>query len=110
METPSIADFKIANDDLLGKTIVQIEKDWNRAGLDPLIFEDKVNAAHVINTLNVGLNELIANQPDSLATLLYLIDLNEAKLIWQSGRMTIEKLTEEIVKREFYKVKLRSIL
>lgn len=110
MNRPSIADFEMTTNDLLEKTADQIEKDWSRAGLTSLIFPIEKTPVNVIQTLNLALNELVTDQPESLATLLYLIDLNEAKLIWESGALTVEKLTEEIVKREFYKVKLRSIL
>ena len=110
MKTPTIKEFEITDKNLLIETIHQIQKDWNRAGLSPLQIGEEKTANEVVRMLNSALNELVVSQPESLATLLYLIDLNEAKLIWESGQMTIDKLTEAIVRREFFKVKLRSML
>ena len=110
MKLPKVQDFKLAEFDLVQATATQIQKDWLRTGLSPLPFDKLVSANQLIDILEKSLNELVLENLEVLPTLLYLIDLNEEKLQWQRGELTIEILTLAIVKREFYKVLLRSSL
>ena len=88
-----------------------LHKDFTRAGLDfefePAGQDDFLEELYRYLLLN--LNRTISANPSKLRALLYLVDIREDKLISHSGGpfFPLEKLCEEIIKREIKKVYFR---
>lgn len=85
----------------------QIKKDWERSGLWELSVDQLESSLDLVNLLEENLASLVLERPDSLKNLLYIMDLNEIRLRIFGDGDSVEKLTKEILKREYLKVKLR---
>lgn len=85
----------------------QIKKDWERSGLWELSVDQLESSLDLVSLLEENLASLVLERPDSLKNLLYIMDLNEIRLRIFGDGDSVEKLTKEILKREYLKVKLR---
>lgn len=108
---PEILNQELKSDDFVLKTQCQIVKDFGTAGIDfPSDFQSIPWAVdQLIGEISIRLKELQSSSSTSFSQLLYRIDVPESILpdLSQSNDFYLS-LAEVVIKREAYKVFLRS--
>ena len=108
---PEIVDQELKSDDFVLKTQQQIAKDFSTSGVDfPSNFRlIPMKVDLLIGEISIRLKELQTSNPSGFSQLLYQIDLPESILADLSHSDDFYSgLAEIVLKREAYKVFLRS--
>ncbi len=95
--------------DIYKKLINQLNKDLSITGVDTIIYVS--NPAELFNQFNIIIEDLIENNFQTFLNLLYRVDYDENKIrqiIKMNSDNFYQKITFELLKREWQKVWYRS--